>query len=127
VAAVREFSKIPGVSWVEGVDFVIETSGSAPARECIIPVLRREGKAAIVGVGSDERIINPSHIHGKAVTVLGSVVFPLGWSWDLARFLAASGMSFEPAVTHALPLDRAGEALQLADDGRCGKVVFAPA
>ena len=127
VAAVREFSKIAGVPWVEGVDFVIETSGSAPARECIIPVLRREGKAAIVGVGSDERIINPSHIHGKAVTILGSVVFPLGWSWDLARFLAASGMSFEPAVTHTLPLERAAEALQLADEGRCGKVVFAPA
>ncbi len=124
VAAIREFSRIPGVPWVEGVDFAVETSGSAPARECLIPALKREGRAAIVGVGSDEKVINPGHIHGKAVTLLGSVVFPLGWSWDLARFLAASGMSFEPAVTHRLGLADAAEALRLADEGRCGKVVF---
>jgi threonine dehydrogenase-like Zn-dependent dehydrogenase len=126
VAAVREFSQIPGVPYGSGVDYVIETSGSAPARSHIIPSLRREGKAAIVGVGSSEKVINPSDIHGKAVTLIGSVVFPLGWSWDLARFLAASGLSFEPAVTHRRSLDDAETALRLADEGRCGKVVFLP-
>ena len=109
-----------------GVDYVIETSGAAAARANIIPSLRRGGKAAIVGVGSDEKVINPSDIHGRAVTLLGSVVFPLGWGWDLARFIAVSGMSFEPAVTHRLPLDEAPRALQLADEGRCGKVIFLP-
>jgi threonine dehydrogenase-like Zn-dependent dehydrogenase len=111
----------------DGADYVIETSGSAAARECIIPSLRREGKAAIVGVGSTERVINPSDIHGRAVTILGSVVFPLGWMWDLARLCAVSGLSFEPAVTHRLPLDQAVEGLRLADEGKhCGKVVFLP-
>jgi len=125
-AAVRDFSLVRGAEWVQGVDYVIETSGAAAARRWIIPSLRREGKAAIVGVGSDEEVINPSHIHGKACTILGSVVFPLGWSWDLARFLAASGMSFEPAVTHRFSLDQSQEALKTADEGRCGKVLFVP-
>lgn len=125
-AAVREFGKVPGAGWVEGVDCVIETSGAAAAREWIIPSLRRLGKAAIVGVGSDERVINPGHIHGRAVTILGSVVFPLGWSWDLARFLAASGTSFEPAVTHRFALDEAQEALRTADEGIGGKVLLVP-
>jgi threonine dehydrogenase-like Zn-dependent dehydrogenase len=35
-------------------------------------------------------------------------------------------MSFEPAVTHRLSLDQAEEALRLADEGGCGKVVFVP-
>ena len=115
-----------GNSWGDGVDYVIETSGSTAARECIIPSLRREGKAAIVGVGSTEKVINPSDIHGRAVTIIGSVVFPIGWMWDLAKFLAQSGMSFEPAVTHRFRLEDAVEALALADSGKCGKVVFVP-
>jgi threonine dehydrogenase-like Zn-dependent dehydrogenase len=111
----------------DGADYAIETSGTTAARECLIPSLRREGKAAIVGVGSTERVINPSDIHGRAVTLLGSVVFPLGWMWDLARFAGISGLSFEPAVTHRLPLDDAVEGLQLADGAQaCGKVVFLP-
>jgi L-iditol 2-dehydrogenase len=126
VPAIREFGRGGEGFWADGVDCLIETSGSAPARRCIIPSLRREGRAAIVGVGSNEAIINPGDIHGRACTILGSVVFPLGWMWDLARFLATSGMSFEPAVTHRLPLDDAPEGLRLAEEGRCGKVVFLP-
>jgi len=126
VASVRDFSKLASLSWLDGVDYVIETSGSTAAREWILPSLRRGGKAAIVGVGSPDKVINPSDIHGRAATIIGSVVFPLGWMWDLARFLAASGMSFEPAVTHRFSLEEAPEALRLADEGRCGKVLFVP-
>ena len=124
--AAAEFNHVDGAPDVKGVEYVIETSGSTAARKSIIPCLRREGKAAIVGVGSTEKVINPSDIHGKAVTLIGSVVFPLGWSWDLARFLAVSGLTFEPAVTHRLALDQAEQGLRFADEGRCGKVVFLP-
>ncbi len=126
VAAVREFARIPGVPWVDGIDYVIETSGSTAARECIIPSLRRLGKAAVVGVGSTEKVIDPSEIHGRAVTLIGSVVFPLGWSWDFAAFLAAGGIGFEPAVTHRFAIEEAEEALRLADEGIGGKIVFTP-
>ena len=50
-------------SGTEGVDYVVETSGSAGGRSSIIPSLRREGKAALVGVGSDDKVINPGR-HG---------------------------------------------------------------
>ena len=126
VGVIGEFGRGGPGFWKGGVDYVIETSGSTGARECIIPSLRREGKAAIVGVGSQEKTINPTQIHGKACTLMGSVVFRLGWMWDLARFLATSGLTFEPAVTHRFSLDDAVEALALADGGRCGKVTFLP-
>lgn len=126
VPVVREFGRGPKGFWGDGVDYVIETSGSTAARESIIPSLRREGKAAIVGVGSTEKVINPSDIHGAACTLIGSVVFKLGWLWDLARFLATSGTTFERAVTHRFSLADAPKALQMADEGRCGKVLFMP-
>lgn len=126
VPIVREFGRGGTGHWGDGVDYVIETSGATAARENIIPSLRREGKAAIVGVGGADKVINPSDIHGRACTLIGSVVFPLGWSWELARFLATSGLSFEPAVTHRFSLEEAPTALRLADEGACGKIVFLP-
>ncbi len=120
------FSKAAGRSLLPGVDCAIETSGSAAARRNIIPSLRRGGRAAIVGVGSNEEVINPSHIHGKACTLIGSVVFPMGWMWELARLLAATGASFEPAVTHRFAIGDAVEAFRTADEALGGKVVFLP-
>ncbi len=120
VAAVREFTG--GC----GVDCLIETSGSTAARRNILPSLRRGGRAAVVGVGSDEDVINPTHIHGKAATLIGSVVFPLAWAWELVGLCNRAGLSFEPAVTHRFPLAQARAALRLADSGRCGKVLFVP-
>ena len=124
INSVREFSQLTGVDYLAGVDHVIETSGSSNGRRYILGSLRRGGTAAIVGVGSNEEVINPSEIHGKAATLIGSVVFPLGWSWDFAKFLVASGLSFEPLVTHRYTLDEAETALHTADEGRCGKVIF---
>lgn len=126
VKRVLEFAQVPGVAHIDGVDCIIETSGATAARECMIPAIARYGRIAIVGVGGTEKVINPTEIHGKACTIVGSVVFPLGWSWDFARFLATSGMTFAPAITHRFPLEQAEEALRLADEGRCGKVLFVP-
>ena len=70
VDQVVAFSALPGFP-AEGVDHAIETSGSAAARRMLIPSMRRGGRIAIVGVGSNDEVINPSHIHGKAVTIFG--------------------------------------------------------
>ncbi len=120
------FSRTPGADWVEGVDCLVETSGATAARELMIPAIRRQGRIAIVGVGGEEAVINPSQIHGKACTIVGSVVFPLGWSWDFVRFLLEAGLSFEPMVTHRFGIDDACQALRVADEGRCGKVLIEP-
>jgi len=126
VERIRQFGRGVSGHWDDGVDYLIETSGATTAREKMIGVLKREGRIAILGVGGTDKVINPSEIHGRACTIIGSVVFHLDWMWDLARFLAQSGLSFEPAVTHRFSLDQAQEALELADSGRCGKIVFEP-
>lgn len=118
VKAVVEFSRS------DGVDFVVETSGSTDGRSNIIPSLCRGGKAAIVGVGSHEKIFNPGDFHGKQITIMGTVVFPISWMWDLVRFCEAGKLTFEPAVTHSFKIDDGVEALRIADESKCGKVVF---
>ncbi len=122
----RQFGRIAGTTRGDGVDCVIEASGSTAAREAILPALRREGRAAILGVSSREKVINPTDIHGRAATIIGSVVFPLAWLWDIARLCAVSGLSFAPAVTHTFPLAEAVEALHTADIGEGGKLLFRP-
>lgn len=126
VGRLLDFSRAPGIDRVEGVDCLVETSGATAAREWMLDAIRRKGRIAIVGVGGEERVINPTQIHAKACTIIGSVVFPLGWSWDFARFLAISGMSFEPMITHRYVLEDAAEALRMADSGECGKVLIEP-
>ncbi|MBI2299027.1 MAG: alcohol dehydrogenase catalytic domain-containing protein [Armatimonadetes bacterium] len=124
VAALQRFGDPGRNDHLRGVDYLIETSGSAPARRLMLPGIRRGGKIAILGVGSDEEVLNPSHIHGKAATIVGSVVFPIGWMWDLAKMLEVSGTSFEPAVTHRFTLDDGAEAIRVADAAEGGKVVI---
>jgi threonine dehydrogenase-like Zn-dependent dehydrogenase len=126
VHEMRAFGKGPEGWWGDGVDNLIETSGATAAREMMIPVLRREGKIMIVGVGGTDKVINPSQIHGSACHLIGSVVYKLDWMWEMARFMATSGLSFEPAVTHYFALEQAEEAVALADSGKCGKIVFLP-
>jgi threonine dehydrogenase-like Zn-dependent dehydrogenase len=125
-AELQAFASIAGWNGPAGVDLAIETSGSEPARRALLPSLRRGGRIAVVGVGSNAEVICPSAIHGRAATLIGSVVWPLGWGWELARFMAVTGLSFEPAVTHRFALDDAPEALRVADEATGGKVLLVP-
>jgi threonine dehydrogenase-like Zn-dependent dehydrogenase len=118
VEAIAEFTG------TNGVDFLVETSGSTGARNNIIPSLRRGGKAAIVGVGSQEKVFNPGDFHARRITVMGSVVFPMSWMWELAQFCGAGRLTFQPAITHRFRIEDAVEALRTADESKCGKVLF---
>jgi len=111
---------------VAGVHYVLETSGFAAAQKMILPALRIYGKAAIVGVGHGDRVINPEELSWKANTLIGSLVFPWSWMWDLAAFMANTGLRFEPAVTHRFPLEEASQAFAEADAARAGKVILLP-
>ena len=107
-----------------GVDGALETSGSAGARRDLVASLGRGGKAAFMGVGSNEDCLNPTALINRQLVLMGSFVLPLWMAWDMVKFMVDQHVSFEPAVTHRFPLEAAPEAYRLADKGRTGKVVF---
>ena len=113
------------VAGADGCDLAFEASGSSAGRINAVKCLRRGGKAAFVGVGSNEPIINPTEIIGRELTLMGSFVLPLQQSYDLVSFLERRKLSFAPIVTHRFAITDGVEAYQVADGARTGKVVLA--
>jgi propanol-preferring alcohol dehydrogenase len=115
---------IRAVAGSDGCDLAFEASGSSQGRMNAVKCLRRGGKAAYVGIGNDERVINPTEIIGRELTLMGSYVLPLGQSYELVDFLNRRNLSFAPIVTHRFAIADGVEAYKVADGSRSGKVVF---
>jgi threonine dehydrogenase-like Zn-dependent dehydrogenase len=113
------------IAGADGCDLAFEASGSSAGRVNAVKCLRRGGKAAFVGVGNSEPVINPTEIIGRELTLMGSYVLPLQQSYDLVNFLERRKLSFSPIVTHQFPIEDGVEAYRAADGSRTGKVVFA--
>ena len=119
----------PGKALLElsgGVDAAYETSGSPDAYAAMLQGLRRGGRAvSVAGVRFESKPFHLGPIVGKQLALMGSFVMPLHMYGDLARFMLAHDLHFEPMVTHRFPLEKAEEAFALFDSGECGKVIFA--
>ena len=120
VAAVRDLTGGMGAT------AAYETSGSAAGRRAVVDALAVHGRAALVGFGADEPTLPAATIIGKELTIMGSFVMPVGYYWDLVDLMLANDLSteFGRIITHRYDLTDASEALAVADEGRCGKVVF---
>ena len=105
-----------------GCEVSIDCSGAASARTLALTCTRQWGRCVFVGEGgSMEFDVSPLLIHPQ-ITIYGSWVTSLKHMEELVERLDRWHMHPERTVTHRLPLDRAAEAYQLADEGRCGKV-----
>jgi propanol-preferring alcohol dehydrogenase len=117
-------SVLRDVSTPDGCDLAFEASGSTSGRQNAVKSLRRGGRAVFCGVGSTEATLNPTDIIGRELTLMGSFVISLGMSYEMAQFLAAKKVSFDPLVTHRFPFGEGVEAYRVADESRTGKVLF---
>lgn len=109
-----------------GADAAFETSGSAAARQAVIQVLRRGGRAAFVGIGARGPTTDLGPIIGKELTLMGSFVMPIHYYWDLVDFMLQYDLpaKYQQMITHRYPLEDAAEAFRVAESARAGKVVF---
>lgn len=110
-----------------GASAAYETSGSESGRRAVINGLGVHGRAAFVGIGAKEPSLPMGPIIGKELTIMGSFVMPIGYYWDLVDLMLRHGLSqrFARIITHRYDLADAAEAFAVADEGRCGKVMFA--
>jgi propanol-preferring alcohol dehydrogenase len=109
-----------------GVDAAFETSGNAAARQAVIQVLRRGGRAAFVGIGAHGPTTDLSGIIGKELTLRGSFVMPIHYYWDLVDFMLQYDLpaKYQQMITHRYKLEDANEAFRVAESARAGKIVF---
>jgi threonine dehydrogenase-like Zn-dependent dehydrogenase len=116
---VAEIKKLTGG---RGVERAFDASASSAGRVTAIRATRQWGKIAFVGEGGTVQF-NPSpDIMHDQKTVYGSWVTSIWLMENLVEELVRWNLHPETLVTHRFPLEKAGEAYKLMDEGLCGKV-----
>lgn len=118
VAAIRDLTH------GEGADAAFETSGHGSGQNAAVEGLRLGGRAVFVGIGHQEKTLNPSQIIGRQLTLMGSFVLPIYQYYDMLRFVQDRKVPLDAMVTHRFSIDQAVEAFELFDSGATGKVIF---
>jgi threonine dehydrogenase-like Zn-dependent dehydrogenase len=106
----------------KGFEKTVDCSGNTHGRQLAIRATRQWGKMVMLGEGGTvEFNPSPDIIH-EQITIYGSWVTNVYRMEELVERLVRWGIHPEDLVTHRFSLDKASEAYQLMDSGKCGKV-----
>lgn len=110
----------------DGVDVLLEMSGSGSAINNGLAMVRNGGVAALLGIPSDEVEINlAERIIFKGLTVLGINGRRMFETWYQTQALVTSGrVDLTPIITHELRFDQYDEAFALMKSGAAAKIVL---
>ncbi len=110
----------------DGVDVLLEMSGSGQAIDMGLRMVRNGGRAALLGIPSDDVSINlAERIIFKGLTVLGINGRRMFETWYQTQALVRSGrVNLEPIITHVLPFDQFDRAFELMRSGEAAKIVL---
>jgi threonine 3-dehydrogenase len=110
----------------DGVDVLLEMSGSGAAIDTGLQMVRNGGTAALLGIPSDNVSINlAERIIFKGLTVLGINGRRMFETWYQTQALVKSGrVDLRPIITHVLPYEKFDEAFELMRTGEAAKIVL---
>lgn len=110
----------------DGADVLLEMSGSGQAINLGLAAVRNGGRAALLGIPSDEVRLNlAERIIFKGLTVLGINGRKMFETWYQTQALVKSGrIDLRPIITHVLPFERFDEAFTLIQEGKAAKIVL---
>jgi threonine 3-dehydrogenase len=111
----------------DGADVLLEMSGSGAAINQGLSMVRNGGRAALLGLPSDNVSLNlAENIIFKGLTVLGINGRKMFETWYQTQALVVAGrIDLAPIITHVLPMDRFEECFALLKDGKAAKIVMA--
>ncbi len=114
--------KIKAETKGRGCEVSIDCSGNPQGRLLSIQGTRQWGRCAFVGEGNSvEFNPSPDIIHDQ-ITIYGSWVTSLGNMEDLVERMVRWDMHPEVTATHRFTIDKADEAYETMNEGKCGKV-----
>jgi threonine 3-dehydrogenase len=110
----------------DGVDVLLEMSGSGSAINNGLAMVRNGGVAALLGIPSDEVEINlAERLIFKGLTVLGINGRRMFETWYQTQALVTSGrVDLTPIITHELPFEDYEKAFALMKSGEAAKIVL---
>lgn len=110
----------------DGVDVLLEMSGSGAAIDAGLQMVRNGGTAALLGIPGDAVNINlAERIIFKGLTVLGVNGRRMFETWYQTQALVKSGrVDLRPIITHVLPYEQFDRAFELMRAGEAAKIVL---
>ena len=110
----------------DGVDVLLEMSGSGVAIDQGLQMVRNGGTAALLGIPSDNININlAERIIFKGLTVLGINGRRMFETWYQTQALVKSGrVDLRSIITHVLPYTEFDRAFELMRSGEAAKIVL---
>jgi threonine 3-dehydrogenase len=110
----------------DGVDVLLEMSGSGQAIDNGLRMVRNGGTAALLGIPSDIINLNlAERIIFKGLTVLGINGRRMFETWYQTQALVRSGrVDLRPIITHVLPFEQFDRAFELMRSGEAAKIVL---
>ena len=110
----------------DGADVLLEMSGSGAAINQGLGLVRNGGRAALLGLPSDNVSLNlAKNIIFKGLTVLGINGRKMFETWYQTQALVVAGrVDLAPIITHVVPMDRFEDAFTLLKEGKAAKIVM---
>jgi len=110
----------------DGADVLLEMSGSGSAIDTALKIVRNGGRAALLGIPSDNVNLNLAElIIFKGLTVLGINGRRMFETWYQTQALVKSGrVDLRPIITSVLPFADFDRAFELIESGTEAKVVL---
>ena len=111
-----------------GVDIVLEMSGSGVAFNNALKCLTPGGRVSILGLFDDMVKIDLNNgIVFKGAKVYGITGRRMFETWHITRnILAANRLDLSPVITHVLPLEEYEKGMNLMKSGESGKIILKP-
>ena len=111
----------------DGVDIVLEMSGSAAALHQGLAVVTNGGRVSLLGTHTAPATLDMSQeIIFKGVRLYGITGRRLWDTWYRTTALLEEGLDIAPIISHRLPLSDYEQAFDLVASGHAGKIVLLP-
>jgi threonine dehydrogenase-like Zn-dependent dehydrogenase len=108
----------------DGADKLMETSGANAAHAVIGDLLKPQGQAAIVGLGSTDFAMPLMRLVHREITLFGTSIYPDTLFPEICRFIRDHNLKLDVVVSHTFPLEQGPEAFRVAESATAGKVMF---
>jgi threonine 3-dehydrogenase len=110
-----------------GVDIVLEMSGSSAALHQGLEAVTNGGRVSLLGTHATPATIDLSkEVIFKGIRIYGITGRQLWDTWYRTTALLEEGLDLSPVITHRMPLADYSKAFELVANGHAGKIVLLP-